>query len=157
MTMEGSRQSSGNAWPQAGGSTNTRGQGAQSRTEALKDKVGEEFDRGKSNVADSASAAGENLSEDLARLRDDMARMQETVSKFASEAGSEAYKTAQNVGSAVASQVGEVASEVASTAKSQMKTFASELETMARNNPLGTIGATLLVGVVIGMMSRGRS
>ena len=25
---------------------------------------------------------------------------------------------------------------------------------MARKNPLGTIGATLLVGVVIGMMSR---
>ena len=29
------------------------------------------------------------------------------------------------------------------------------MENMARKNPLGTIGATLLVGVVIGMMSRG--
>ena len=39
----------------------------------------------------------------------------------------------------------------------QVKTFASEMENMARKNPLGTIGATLLVGVVIGMMSRGRA
>jgi hypothetical protein len=38
-----------------------------------------------------------------------------------------------------------------------MKTFASEVETMTRRNPLGAIGATLLVGVIIGMMSRGRS
>jgi ElaB/YqjD/DUF883 family membrane-anchored ribosome-binding protein len=66
-------------------------------------------------------------------------------------------RTAQNVGSAVASQVSEVASDVASSAKEQVKTFASELEGMTRKNPLGTIGVTLLVGVVIGMMSRGRA
>ena len=61
--------------------------------------------------------------------------------------------TVQRIGEAVASQVG----EVASSAKEQVKTFASEVETMTRRNPLGAIGATLLVGVVIGMMSRGRS
>jgi ElaB/YqjD/DUF883 family membrane-anchored ribosome-binding protein len=59
----------------------------------------------------------------------------------------------QDVGSAVASQVG----DAASTAKEQIKTVASEIETMTRRNPLGAIGATLLVGVIIGMMSRGRS
>ena len=57
----------------------------------------------------------------------------------------------------MASQFGEVASDVAASAKEQVKTFASEVENMARKNPLGTIGATLLVGVVLGMMSRGRS
>jgi hypothetical protein len=36
------------------------------------------------------------------------------------------------------------------------KTLASELEGMARRNPLGTIAGALLVGVIIGMMSRGR-
>jgi ElaB/YqjD/DUF883 family membrane-anchored ribosome-binding protein len=47
-------------------------------------------------------------------------------------------------------------SELATSAKAQVKTFASELEAMARRNPLGTIAGALLVGVVIGMMSRGR-
>jgi hypothetical protein len=46
---------------------------------------------------------------------------------------------------------------MASTAKEQVKTFASELEAMARKNPLGTIAGTLVAGIVIGMMSRGRS
>ena len=119
----------------------------------FKDQVTDALDRGRSGIAESAQTASDNLSNDVAKLREDLAQMQTTVSKFASEAGGEAYKAAQNVGSAVASQVG----EVASSAKEQMKTFASEIETMTRRNPLGAIGATLLVGVVIGMMSRGRS
>jgi ElaB/YqjD/DUF883 family membrane-anchored ribosome-binding protein len=151
MSMENSRSGGGN-WPQSGNG----GQGLQGRAEAVKDKVGNELDRGTSKIADSASAAGDSLSQDMAKLREDMASMQQTVSKFATEAGSEAYKTAKNVGNAVASQVSDMAGEVAATAKDQAKTFAAELETMARRNPLGTIGATLLVGVVIGMMSRGR-
>jgi ElaB/YqjD/DUF883 family membrane-anchored ribosome-binding protein len=157
-----SRSSGGTNWPQQGG--NKPAQNAAKGVEAIKDKVGDALDRGKSGLADSAYAAGDSLSDDVAKLRSDMAAIQKTLSKFASEAGNEAMKTAQNVGSAVASQVGDVASQVgsaaseyASQASQQVKTFASEMETMARKNPLGTIGATLLVGVVIGMMSRGRS
>ena len=69
----------------------------------------------------------------------------------------------RDIGESVAAQVGTAASgladkssELASSAKAQAKTFASELEAMARRNPLGTIAGALLVGVVIGMMSRGR-
>ena len=47
-------------------------------------------------------------------------------------------------------------SELASAAKERAKTLVSELEGMARRNPLGTIAGALLVGVIIGMMSRGR-
>jgi ElaB/YqjD/DUF883 family membrane-anchored ribosome-binding protein len=150
-----SRKSSNQSWSQ--------GSPGQKPQDTLKDKVGDALERGKSGVADSAQNAGDNLSQDVAKLREDMAAIQKTLAKFASEAGSEAAKTAQNVGSAVASQVGDVAtqvgeaaSEYASAATQQVKTFASEMENMARKNPLGTIGATLLVGVVIGMMSRGR-
>jgi hypothetical protein len=39
----------------------------------------------------------------------------------------------------------------------QLKSFASELEGMARRNPLGAMAAALLVGVMIGVISRGRS
>jgi|SwirhirootsSR2_FD_contig_31_409179_length_690_multi_2_in_0_out_0_1 ElaB/YqjD/DUF883 family membrane-anchored ribosome-binding protein len=156
-----SRASSGTNWPSQGGKP---AQNAAKSVEALKDKVGDALDRGKSNLTDTAYAAGDNLGDDVAKLREDMAAIQKTLSKFASQAGNEAVKTAQNVGSAVASQVGDVASQVsaaatdyANSATQQVKTFASEMETMARKNPLGTIGATLLVGVVIGMMSRGRA
>jgi hypothetical protein len=69
----------------------------------------------------------------------------------------------RDIGETVVAQVGTAASgladkssELASSAKAQAKTFASELEAMARRNPLGTIAGALLVGVVIGMMSRGR-
>ena len=95
---------------------------------------------------------------------DEASELQETVAKFAAEAGGEAASTARSVGQAVASEVGSAASgiaeagaQMASTAKEQVKTFASELEAMARKNPLGTIAGTLVAGIVIGMMSRGRS
>ena len=123
---------------------------------ALKDKVADALDRGRSGVAESAQAAGDSLQQDVAKLREDMAAIQQTLAKFASEAKGEAIKTAKNVGSAVAAQAGDAA-EYAAAATQQVKTFASEMENMARKNPLGTIGATLLVGVVIGMMSRGRA
>jgi ElaB/YqjD/DUF883 family membrane-anchored ribosome-binding protein len=57
-----------------------------------------------------------------------------------------------------ASGLGDAGSELATSARDHAKTFASELEAMARRNPLGTIAGAVLVGVVIGMMSsRGRS
>jgi ElaB/YqjD/DUF883 family membrane-anchored ribosome-binding protein len=160
-----SRKPTSPTWsPAAGSSSNKPSQGAGNGIETLKDKVGDALDRGKSGFADSAHAAGDSLNEDVAKLREDMAAIQKTLAKFASEAGGEAVKTAQNVGSAVASQMGDVAqqvgdtaSEYAAAATQQVKTFASEVETMARKNPLGTIGATLVVGVLIGMMSRGRA
>ena len=48
-------------------------------------------------------------------------------------------------------------SELAASAKEQAKTFAAELEGFARRQPLGALAGALLVGVVIGLMSRGRS
>jgi hypothetical protein len=77
---------------------------------------------------------------------------------------SEAAKTIRNVRQTVASQVGGAASgvadasfDLASSAKEHAGSFASELEGMARRNPLGTIAGALLIGLVIGMMTRGRS
>ena len=93
----------------------------------------------------------------MRNLKSDMASIQQTLTKLASNAGSEAYKTAQNIGSTVASQASDFASSAVNSVQDQAKTFASELENRARANPLGTIGATLVVGIVIGMLSRGRA
>lgn len=100
----------------------------------------------------------------LNELRQDMASLKNTISRFASEAGGEAAKTVRGASQTLASQVGSAASgvadmgtDLATSAKEHAKTFASELEGMAKRNPLGTIAGALVVGVVIGLMSRGRS
>ena len=56
-----------------------------------------------------------------------------------------------------ASSLAESGSDMASAATDQAKSFASELEGMGRRNPLGAMAAALLVGVMIGVISRGRS
>jgi len=154
MSFEDSRASN-SLRPQAGGTANLSGQTAQSRADTLRSDVGNALERGRSGIADSAQTAGTDLASDVGKLRADIASIQETMSKFVSQAGGEAARTAQNVGSAVASQIGGVASDMASATTAQVKTFASEMENMARRNPLGTIGVTLLAGVIIGMISRG--
>jgi len=117
----------------------------------------------------SSTTSGRRESEEserigLSELRQDMASLKNTLSRFASQAGDEAAKTVRGASQTLASQVGSAASgvadmssDLASTAKEHAKTFASELEGMARRNPLGTIAGALVVGVVIGLMSRGRS
>src|SRR5262249_52344868 len=113
--------------------------------------------------ADSGNVGRDRLNEDLQRLRRDVATLTDTLTRLASQVGGEAAKTVHSAGQSFSAQVGSAAgavagasSDLASSAKEHAKTFASELEGMARRNPLGTIAGALLVGVVIGMMSRGR-
>jgi ElaB/YqjD/DUF883 family membrane-anchored ribosome-binding protein len=110
-----------------------------------------------------AGAARDRLAEDVSSLRADMTKMHETFSNFVSETSGHAARTARSVGQAVASQVGSTASglantgaEMASSATEQLKTFATELEGIARKNPLGALAEALAVGVVIGLIVRGR-
>jgi ElaB/YqjD/DUF883 family membrane-anchored ribosome-binding protein len=140
------------------------GEALQNSAESLRNDVGEAIERGRSNIADSAHAAGDDLAQDLARLRADMTKMQETLSAFVSEIGGEAARTASSVGHSVVKEVGSAASsiadagaEIAGSAKDQAKTLASELEATARKNPLGALAAALLAGIVIGLMTRGRN
>jgi ElaB/YqjD/DUF883 family membrane-anchored ribosome-binding protein len=100
----------------------------------------------------------------LSELRQDMASLKSTISRFASQAGDDAAKTVRGASQTLAAQVGSAASgvadmssDLATSAKEHAKTFASELEGMARRNPLGTLAGALVVGVVLGMMSRGRT
>ena len=112
---------------------------------------------------DIAGAAHYRLAEAVSSLRADMTKMHETVSNFVSDTGGHAARTARSVGQAVASQVGSTASglantgaEMASSATEQLKTFATELEGIARKNPLGALAGALAVGIVIGLIVRGR-
>jgi ElaB/YqjD/DUF883 family membrane-anchored ribosome-binding protein len=109
------------------------------------------------------AADRDRLTEDLNRLRADFGSLKDSLARLLSQVGGEAAKSVRNVQQSVASQVGSTASgiadagsELASSAKAQAKTLASELEGIARRNPLGTIAGALVIGVIIGMMSRGR-
>lgn len=115
--------------------------------------------------AHSATSRGDSDTgqDGLEELRREFASLKDHVARFASQAGGEAAKSIRGVRENVAAQVGGAASGVTdagsdlmSSATEQAKTFAAELEGMARRNPLGTIAGAVLVGVVIGMMSRGR-
>jgi ElaB/YqjD/DUF883 family membrane-anchored ribosome-binding protein len=88
----------------------------------------------------------------LAELRREFASLKDHVARFAAQAGGE---VAKSIGDAAGSATG-AGSDLVSNAAEQAKTFAAELEGMARRNPLGTIAGAVLVGVVIGMISRGR-
>jgi hypothetical protein len=130
----------------------------------LKDAVGDAIQRGKAGIAESAAGVRDSLAVDLTKLRADIAGMQETVSKFASQAGGEAARAARNVGQAVASQAGhaageiaDVGSDVAAAATRQVRTIGSELENIVRRNPVGIITGALLAGVLIGAFWRIRS
>jgi ElaB/YqjD/DUF883 family membrane-anchored ribosome-binding protein len=105
----------------------------------------------------------DGMTETVSQLSRDVARLKDTFAQLLSQASDAGTKTVRDFSQTVASHVSSAASGAADTgsnlvgsAKGHAKTLASELEDMARRNPLGTIGGALLVGVVIGMMSRGR-
>jgi ElaB/YqjD/DUF883 family membrane-anchored ribosome-binding protein len=133
-------------------------------TSALNPKRSGASDETTSGAVESENVGHDDLSEHMNKLGRDVANLKDSFTRLASQAGGEAVKTARNMGQTVASQVGsaasgaaETSSNLASAAGEHAKTLASEFEGMARRNPLGTIAGALLVGVIIGMMSKGRS
>jgi ElaB/YqjD/DUF883 family membrane-anchored ribosome-binding protein len=101
--------------------------------------------------------------DDVSGLRAEISKMHDTLSKFVSEAGGSAARAARNAGEALSSHVGSTASglaaasaEMASSATGQIKTLATELEGVARKNPLGALAGALTLGIVIGLIIRGR-
>jgi len=116
---------------------------------------------GKEAVGAAATDAMDQAAADLKALRHDLNNLTDTVMKFVSQAGSEAAKSAREITSSVTGQVSSVASDMAdkganlaSSTTQQAKTFATELENMARRNPLGAIAGAVMVGVLIGMIGR---
>src|SRR5580692_8715459 len=123
--------------------------------------ISESVARGKEAIGAAATDAMNSAESDLQSLRADLNSLKDTVAKFVSQAGSEAAKSAREVTSNVAGQVGDVASdlagkgaEMASAASDQVKSFASELENMARRNPIGALAGAVVLGVLIGRLGR---
>ena len=116
----------------------------------------------KTRSASSHADTEHNLNESISELRRDLASVKADFARLASQASGEAAKTIRNVHQTVASKVGgpgvaDASFDFASSAKQHAETFTSELEGLARRNPLGAIAGAVLVGVIIGIMTRGRS
>ena len=112
---------------------------------------------------DTAKATRDRLADHVSGLRADMTKVHDVLSKFVSDTGGQAARTARDVGQAVASQVGSTATglagtgaNIASSATEQFKKFATDLEEIARKNPLGALAGALGVGIAIGLIVRGR-
>jgi ElaB/YqjD/DUF883 family membrane-anchored ribosome-binding protein len=99
----------------------------------------------------SGRATTGDVNADLNNLRSDFNALKDSVTDYISKSSNDALDTAKKATSDVANK----ASNLASAASEQAKTFASELERMGRNNPLGAIAGAVLVGVVIGLIGRG--
>ena len=110
---------------------------------------------GADNKTGTAGSSGRattgDVNADLNTLRNDFNALKDTVTDYVSKTSSDAFDSAKKATTDVAN----MASDLASAASEQAKTFASELERMGRNNPLGAIAGAVLVGVVIGLIGRG--
>jgi ElaB/YqjD/DUF883 family membrane-anchored ribosome-binding protein len=110
---------------------------------------------GSDNKTGSTGSSGRSttgdINADLNNLRSDFNSLKDTMTDYISKTGADALDSAKKTTSDVAGK----ASDLAGAASEQAKTFASELERMGRNNPLGAIAGAVLVGVMIGLIGRG--
>jgi ElaB/YqjD/DUF883 family membrane-anchored ribosome-binding protein len=128
-----------------------------SKADSLRESVAGSISRGKEAVSAAASDAMDTAGSDLKALQSDLSDLKETVAKLVSRAGDEAAKSAREIAGQVgtaASDLAEKSANVASVATDQAKTLVTELENIARRNPLGALAGAVVVGVLIGMMGR---
>jgi ElaB/YqjD/DUF883 family membrane-anchored ribosome-binding protein len=131
----------------------------QPRDNSLRESAANSVSRGKDGVSAAASDAMDAAGVDLKALQNDLSDLKETVAKLVSRAGDEAAKSAREIAgqvSTTASDLAERGANVASAATDQAKTLVTELENIARRNPLGALAGAMVVGVLIGMMERRR-
>jgi ElaB/YqjD/DUF883 family membrane-anchored ribosome-binding protein len=134
---------------------------ARSTMETAGSAISDSVTRGTDAIGAAAKDAMNSASGDLKSLQADINGLKDTVTRFMSQTADHAAKSAKDVTATVAGRVSDVAgdladrgSAMASSAQQQAKTFASELEGMARRNPIGALAGAVLLGVLIGALGR---
>jgi ElaB/YqjD/DUF883 family membrane-anchored ribosome-binding protein len=121
------------------------------------ESVASSINRSKEAVSAATSEAMESGGNDLKALQSDLSDLKNTVTKLMAGSRNETSKSAREIAGQVgtaARHLAERGANAALVATDQAKTLASELENIARRNPLGAIAGAVLVGVLIGAMGR---
>jgi ElaB/YqjD/DUF883 family membrane-anchored ribosome-binding protein len=128
------------------------------KADSLRESVTSSISRGSEAVGVAASDEIDTAGADFKALQSDLSKLKETVAKLASRAGDEAAKSARQIEGQVSAAASDLAGKkdanVADVATDQAKTLVTELESIARRNPLGALAGAVVVGVLIGMMGR---
>jgi ElaB/YqjD/DUF883 family membrane-anchored ribosome-binding protein len=125
--------------------------------DSVRDSVASSIKRATAAAGAAASDAADAGSDALKALQGDLSDLKEAVEKLMSRASHETAKSAREIAGQVTTATSDIAergANVASIAADQAKTFATELENIARRNPLGALAGAVVVGVLIGMMGR---
>jgi ElaB/YqjD/DUF883 family membrane-anchored ribosome-binding protein len=128
-----------------------------SKADSPQESVASSISRGKEAVSAAASDAMDTAGANLKALQGDLSDLKETGAKLVSRASEEAAKSAREIAgqvSTAANDLAERGANVASVASDHAKTLVTELENIARRNPLGALAGAVVVGVLIGMMGR---
>jgi ElaB/YqjD/DUF883 family membrane-anchored ribosome-binding protein len=112
--------------------------------------VVESLARTKEAIGSAASAAMDSAGSDIDALVRDLNSLKETLATFLSKAGNEALRSARDVSSDLADQ----GASIAAAAMEGGKSLTAELESMVRRNPLTSIAAAFVLGILLG--GRGR-
>jgi ElaB/YqjD/DUF883 family membrane-anchored ribosome-binding protein len=112
--------------------------------------VVESLTRTKEAIGSAASEAVDSAGSDLDALVRDLNGLKDTLATFVSKTGNEAMRSARDVSSGLADQGASMAAAAAEGGKS----LTAELESMVRRNPLTSIAAAFVVGIILGRRGR---
>ena len=112
--------------------------------------VVESLTRTKEAIGSAASEAVDSAGSDLDALVRDLNGLKDKLATFLSKAGNEAMRSARDVSSGLADQGASMAAAAAEGGKS----LTAELESMVRRNPLTSIAAAFVVGIILGRRGR---
>jgi hypothetical protein len=104
-------------------------------------RIGDHVQRARENISDAAATGRDDIAADLRRLSADVAHLRDTVAELAKTMAAEVGEAATDIGE-----------DIASAAKDQARTLLSEVEAVARRNPLGILIGAFGLGLLIGMM-----
>lgn len=125
--------------------------------DSSRESLASSITRGKEASSTAASDALDAGGADLKALQRDLSELKETLAKIIARAGDETAKSAREIAGQVTTAAGDLAergANVASVATEQAKSLATELENIARRNPLGALAGAVVVGILIGRMGR---
>lgn len=108
--------------------------------------------------------APDSMNQDILALKADLASLKESIASLTSNAATSTLGVASDAASKVsetvsdaASAIAEKSSSMASAATKGAQSLSVEVEDLTRRNPLAALAGAVVLGLLLGMASRGRN